>query len=680
MKEKIIKIIKKLALLSIISVFILGFAALSTYGDNKKIQYLENLNYDVVAYENGDIKITETWDIRVRNTNTLFKTFDLNPYKYSQITDVEVKEIKNNNSKKFTRIYEEMYHVTQDSYYALKNRKGEFEIAWGIGMDNKSGRKKYQISYIVKDALTDYEDCQELYWQFLAQGENNVSAKKVTGTITLPKDVKNLDNLKVWGHGQLNGEINKINAHQVQFKLNDLRAFARLEIRIVTQEDMFNISAPNKIKNYNGMPSILREENRWADEANEQSKVFTTTRIILLAIYITIMFIYAIKIFKINKYKNKEQYKVEKIEYFRDIPREKDATPAEAAYLYKFNKSRLDTATVQQDAVAATILDLCLKRKITLRTDENAAYIKIVAEAEDLKKDEKQIYDLLKNVGGKEEFEVGELNEYANREYNRYSTKINNLVNGARESLYNQKLIDKSEEKQYRKYNNSKGKSKLLLNTYIVAILTQIYACIPIFKTAIDVTFGAYTVPTIIKLILIFLPFVCELLYYYKIQDSVKNKIAVLTEDGAIEQEQWKGLVRYITNFSFFDEKVIPDLIIWEKYLVFATALGKADRVIEQMKAFYPEVFVKEYWENEETSNLYPVLNFSVNPIYHMHVNSYNDNPITYLGSGIDRAYHTSVTEIAKHSSSSRWRRRRWLLRRRRRPEVAGRPEWEADN
>lgn len=45
-------------------------------------------------------------------------------------------------NKKFSKIYQEMYHVTQDCYYGLKNSDGQFEIAWGVGLDNGYGNKR----------------------------------------------------------------------------------------------------------------------------------------------------------------------------------------------------------------------------------------------------------------------------------------------------------------------------------------------------------------------------------------------------------------------------------------------------------------------------------------------------------------------------------------------------------
>ena len=53
--------------------------------------------------------------------------------------------------KEVDKINEEMYHVTKDCYYALKNSKGMFEIAWGVGLDDYSDTRQYKISYTVKD-------------------------------------------------------------------------------------------------------------------------------------------------------------------------------------------------------------------------------------------------------------------------------------------------------------------------------------------------------------------------------------------------------------------------------------------------------------------------------------------------------------------------------------------------
>ena len=70
--------------------------------------------------------------------------------KYTDITDVKVKEIVNGERKEFNEISRYMYHVNKDNYYGLINDDGDFEIAWGVGLDNDSDRRVYEISYTVE--------------------------------------------------------------------------------------------------------------------------------------------------------------------------------------------------------------------------------------------------------------------------------------------------------------------------------------------------------------------------------------------------------------------------------------------------------------------------------------------------------------------------------------------------
>lgn len=96
-------------------------------------QEMKELNYEAHLNVDGSMNVTETWNIYVEETNTLFKTFTLDSSKYKGITDVEVLEIQKDGSKKKLRqIQQEMYHVTKDCYYGLKTKSDTFEIAWGV--------------------------------------------------------------------------------------------------------------------------------------------------------------------------------------------------------------------------------------------------------------------------------------------------------------------------------------------------------------------------------------------------------------------------------------------------------------------------------------------------------------------------------------------------------------------
>ena len=664
MNKKIKGVLIKLLVMIIVSVVIFLCFQL-----NEMFQYINHLDYQVVMNQDGSMQVTETWDININHTNTLFRDFNLSKVKFGDIVDVKVIDL--DSGKELTKIDEEMYHVPKDCYYGLKIAEYEFEIAWGVGMDEKFGNRKYQISYKVNDVVTDYKDFQEIYWQFLAQGQNAVPVKQMTGTITLPEEVSNMENLKVWGHGPLNGKLQKEDKHTISFKLTDIQPKVMVEIRIATEDKMFNVRK-NKIRNYNYLKTAINEETKWSDEANQEAKENRKILTVISIIYLVFIMLYIINIIKYVKINKKDDYGVKhkNIKYFRDIPRENDATPAEAAYLYNFYKERLETEVVQSQAISSTILNLCLKKIITLRIEDDNVYVKIVEDKEGLKNDELAVYKLLEKVGKRDnEFKLSDLNLYAKKEYSKYSEYVNDIVNSARNNLYRLKLIDRAEEKSYKKYKGAEDKIGIIKNIYEWLIVTYFVSFIPIFRMGLVKEFGIGFPKIFLGILVIALPMVCIMLYSWKLQMNIRNKIAVLTQAGKDEKEKWIGLANYMKDFSLLDEKEVPDLIIWEKYLVYATAFGIAETVIEQMKARYPKVFVREQWDDEKMQKEYPIIHFSLNPIYY---DNSRMNPIANIGSNVNKAYHTSISEIIAHTNSSGSGGRRRVLWRRRRPEVAG--------
>ena len=66
------------------------------------------------------------------------------------------------------------------------------------------------------------------------------------------------------------------------------------------------------------------------------------------------------------------------------------------------------------------------------------------------------------------------------------------------------------------------------------------------------------------------------------------KRINPYTQNGVNEIEAWKGLKKYMEHYSLINEKEVLEIEIWERFLVYATAFGIADKVIEQLKIAYP--------------------------------------------------------------------------------------------
>ena len=328
------KTVKKL-LISICFMFL--FIILTTIKSNASSDlHLNELAFDASINTDGSMNVTETWDIKIKDTNTLFKTFKTDMSKYSDITNVQVLEITNGSTRNFTKINTLMYHVTKDSYYGMINDDGNFEIAWGVGLDDSSATKKYKISYTVEDAITKYSDYAELYWQFVGS-DFEVSADKITGTITLPSQAQSKDDIKVWGHTEdLNGEIYVTDLDEISFELDGFNSGRYVEIRTLFPTSM--IVSTSRIHDVNILNDVIEEETVWANEANIKRAIRDTVNLLITLVVIIICVLLSVfsivrAIKNANKFKGKTKYKpTQELEYYRDLPRE-NATPAQSLYV-----------------------------------------------------------------------------------------------------------------------------------------------------------------------------------------------------------------------------------------------------------------------------------------------------------------------------------------------------------
>ena len=325
---------------------------------------LKNLNFDVNVNDDGSMDVVETWNIRISDTNTLFKIFKTDSKKYSSISDVKVTEITNGESKEFEEIDELMYHVTKDCYYGMMNDDDDFEIAWGVGLDDRTATKQYQISYTVNDVIAKYNDCAELYWQFVGS-DFEINADKITGTITLPSEVEKKEDIRVWGHTEgLNGEIYATGLNKVEFEINHFVNGRFVEVRVAVPTDTIIYS--DRTYDTEKLNSIITEETKWAEDANKrrerQQKIDNTIGIVatLVALAISVWLVIRI-VKKVKKMRNiKKKMPTQKFEYYRDIPRQ-DATPSEAITLLSNKISDFQSKELGR-AFSATLLELNLKK------------------------------------------------------------------------------------------------------------------------------------------------------------------------------------------------------------------------------------------------------------------------------------------------------------------------------
>lgn len=614
--------------------FLILFIILGNTKSHAGSLYLNNLNFDAKINQDGSMNVTETWDISITETNTLFKTFKTDSSKYSSITDVEVAEITNNTEKKFSKVNSLMYHVTEDCYYGMKNNDGNFEIAWGVGLDDSRATKTYKISYKVNDAIAKYQDYAELYWQFVGS-DFEVSADKVSGTILLPQNASSKENIKVWGHTEgLNGEIYATATNKIEFEVNKFKAGRYIEVRTLFPTVM--ITSSERTYSRERLNEVIEKETVWAKEANARrakaenaKKVGTMIFVIVVAIIDVLLLRSSIKIRKEASKKTKIQPSQE-MEYFREMPR-KNATPAQAVYVYNEILSTVSTNQMG-NIFSATLLDLCLKKYI--RFEENPSNkknirIKILKKVADdeLEKTEKIILQYIVGAAkGAEEITIKDVEKYMKAHSSNLVELKDDMEKASVKELSKNAIYDENEAKEKSNYNTKSALSFTMIFVVIFVILGLLPAFLENMNEMVMIV-GAGSI---------------MLLSIFKGLSLRKyaSKINVYTQKGIDERQMWKSLKKYMEDFSMLDKREIPEIVIWEQFLVYATAFGIADKVIKQLKAVYKEL--GRSFEFDDSSYGY---------MYFMTNNNFSSSFTNSMSSAFTSAYASNYS--SSYSSGS---------------------------
>lgn len=546
--------------------------------------YLNNLEFYVEVNKDASINVTEYWDINIEETNTLYKTFQTDNTKYTGITDVKVTDITDGKNKAFTKQSKWEYHVNKGKYYGTQNDNGDFEIGWGVGLDNSYDNRNYKIEYKVENAIAKYNDYAELYWQLIGKGFE-IDAREVKGTIVLPEDADSKEDIKVWGHIEdLNGTIYATELNKIEFEVNRYSGHQMLEVRVLFPTEM--ITSSERTNNVDILQKVIEEETKWVEEANrrrEAIKNAVTTSIAVVGLVLDIIFIITIIGANRNPIRNQKKFVPEQeMEYYREVPR-KNATPGEAVQLLQRNMTKILNYDDLGKVFSAVLLNLKLKGYLEFEIDETKKdkekiSIRLVkkSNAEELFSEEKEVYTFLDQATLRKEERVLTLKELQ-KVIKSNPSKVEKLGEGMGKNIYSSLLAENLlDEKQSQEYSNA-----------IVIVLLQIIFLLVFMMIALlfvgtaNIGFNNW-----IKTTLFITPILGLISIVKKI--GIFRKANPYSQDGINEIEAWKGLKKYMEDFSLLNEKEVPAIEIWEKFLVYATAFGIAEKVIKQLKMVYP--------------------------------------------------------------------------------------------
>ena len=440
------------------------------------------------------------------------------------------------------------------------------------------------IRYTVKDAIKQYSDYSELYWQFVGK-DFAVDAKKIKGEIHAEMTSSETQDIKVWGHTEdLNGTIYLTSDNVIMFEINNFKNGKFVEIRTLIPNNL--VENVTRKENVEILSTVLKEEEKWANDANFRRTIGNIIPIIITVITlsggIAIIIWLIIKIIRaLKKIVTLKPLKPsQEIIYYRELPRN-NVTSLEALYIYGERKRKLDGSELGK-VFSATIMDLVLKGKLTFIVDstdkKDGTKIGIPDKAnflKDLSSDERNFAKIVLEATSKykkDEITLKELQKYIK---SIPAEELQNMPESLHikmiDKLSKKGIIDKDNFKNYKKVNNRLG-------VYIfIAILVIIFQ--------FSFTLLPNSIINIIKITIIVLAIVNIILTKQELK-----RIAVYTQEGVDESAKWKGLKKYMKEISLLKEKEVPDIVIWEKFLVYATVFGISDKVLKQLKVVYPNI------------------------------------------------------------------------------------------
>lgn len=545
------------------------------YADGTTRYYIE-----VNVLDNGDAEVKELklmdGEYNGYKTDIRYKSNGLTKFEGSK-SSFEGSDIYNASALTNVKVYDVKFTTTDFSVINKKNKefvlvnsakKGDYGVYTKTKNSEGVDIMSYQpssyaraslITYTLKDLVVVHNDIAEIAHDFIGTDYQEAISNLII-RINLPSSSKEL---RIFSHGPLNGKNRIIDDKSVEITYETLDKENAVDGRVVFDKSI----VPNATKksNVDGLGKILEVEKERANYANKlreaarkREKMLQTLAIImeiLLGIWLIGLIVIVYKFYN----KNDKEYRSEfNGKYFRDFPEE--YTPSTVSYL--MNKS------INNLSFNAGILDLIRKKAITIEevTIDKKGLFKNKQQKDyklsrnmnfnldTLSTSEKKLFNLLIGTVGNGDYVIlGDMKEFS-KDYN----NAKRLISGYDGWRY---ACESEAETEEFYENTKKEKTNCILYSLIF----------------IPITFLALLCGSNMGRVLLMDLFGILAIIYFS--SATKR-----TKKGNEQYHKWKGLKNFLADFGRLDEKDLPEIKLWERYLVYATMFGLAAKVQNAMK------------------------------------------------------------------------------------------------
>ena len=422
-----------------------------------------------------------------------------------------------------------------------------------------SGTHTFKYTYVIENYMTGIADAAVFYHKYVSE-INTMDVKSLKVTLHFPQAEPDL---RAWLHTSASAEgVWKVSDDGLSMTVlaEGISAGEYVESRVLLDKSHYTLA---KVEPGSSV-DVEREEQAWYDAYERERKLRLAVTILD---YVLAVLMVAVGILMTIRFKrqNRPMPLPDAPIYYRDIPEGYTGGEVSPLYFYYSSENYID------ESISASMLELVRKGYITIMPDEKAKSAKITVlkqdENDEIPTHQKYVIEMLlmvKPLGTSftmKEFEsCGKHHpEQMMRAVEKYKAAI--LNKSKRDGCYQKRnpILDK-----VTKYSSAcvfAGVAVILLTGFATFLLGQ------------GMTF--FGIGLILSGVIPYL--------------FLRKAKAPLTLDGQREYDKLHALAKYMQEFSMMKDHEIPELALWEDYMIFATAMGIADKVAKQLEIAYPE-------------------------------------------------------------------------------------------
>lgn len=555
-------------------------------------------------------------DLKYKNSNN--KVFDksIDSFYGSSIYDasnIEVRKVGTINYDKeldFNVFDQSVNEFTMnDSCTVNKGCYEKSDITDGVSLkmynETNNSSTYFYIEYLLGNVVVIHEDIAEVYFNFVGDMfDDDINKYKLR--VVLPDKTKEL--VRVWAHGPLNGNVSTIKDENGYYyggylEINDLYSNTPVDMRLTFDKNLILVDHPYlKKSEVLALDKILEVENLRADKANkerEKAKFFMYGSYALGSVYLVLLVLLFVYIY--IKY-DKELKTNFDMEYNREFINDYDVTNIE----YLFDKK------ITEKAFSTSILNLIYKKNIKIEQIDKKDYKLIKVNTDNVSESEEYLMKMIfDNIGNKEYVLLSQIKKYAKEIHGTTSEFLTSFT------TWQNKVTSESIKNNFYESNTK------------IKVLGVLFSLVGYLVFYVMVRFNGFNLFSIII-------FICALVFMIYV--LIFNK---RTKRGAEDYQKWKAFKRFLEDFGRFDEKELPEIVLWERYLVYANIFGIADKVGKTMKIKFNEINTNNQYSNGDLLFDY------------MMWNNLNHSINNTVRSSVSTARTVVNEAIAKSSSSS---------------------------